>query len=127
MSTGTVSWMMVILSIPCNERTKRPALRSFPGLSHYAHHAIPGDWAGSVRSPFFVYVGVTDGCLTVTACGNIRARGAMRHIIVDGYNVIRADSRLQSLERVSLEHAREVLVRTLASSPRLANDDLQVV
>lgn len=51
----------------------------------------------------------------------------MRHIIVDGYNVIRADSRLLSFERVSLEHAREVLVRTLASSPRLANDEVTVV
>lgn len=51
----------------------------------------------------------------------------MRYIIVDGYNVIRADSRLQSLERTSLEHAREVLVQTLASSPRLANDRVVVV
>jgi predicted RNA-binding protein with PIN domain len=51
----------------------------------------------------------------------------VRHIIVDGYNVIRADPRLQSLERVSLQHAREVLVRTLASSPRLANDQVTVV
>lgn len=51
----------------------------------------------------------------------------MRYIIVDGYNVIRADSRLQSFERVSLEHAREVLVQTLASSPRLANDHITVV
>lgn len=51
----------------------------------------------------------------------------MRHIIVDGYNVIRADPRLQSFERVSLEHAREVLVRTLASSPRLVNDQVTVV
>jgi len=51
----------------------------------------------------------------------------VRHIIVDGYNVIRADPRLQSFERVSLEHAREVLVKTLASSPRLANDQLTVV
>ena len=51
----------------------------------------------------------------------------MRHIIVDGYNVIRADPRLQSFERVSLEHARDVLVKTLASSPRLANDRLTVV
>jgi predicted RNA-binding protein with PIN domain len=51
----------------------------------------------------------------------------VRYIIVDGYNVIRADSRLQSLERVSLEHAREVLVQTLASSPRLANDHITVV
>jgi uncharacterized protein len=51
----------------------------------------------------------------------------VRHIIVDGYNVIRADQRLLSFERVSLEHAREVLVRTLASSPRLANDEVTVV
>lgn len=51
----------------------------------------------------------------------------MRHIIVDGYNVIRADPRLLSLERVSLEHARDVLVRTLAGSPRLANDEVTVV
>ena len=51
----------------------------------------------------------------------------MRHIIVDGYNVIRADPRLQSFERTSLEHAREVLVRTLGSSPRLANDEVMVV
>jgi uncharacterized protein len=51
----------------------------------------------------------------------------VRHIIVDGYNVIRADQRLLSFERVSLEHAREVLVRTLASSPRLANDEVVVV
>jgi predicted RNA-binding protein with PIN domain len=53
--------------------------------------------------------------------------GVMRHILVDGYNVIRADPRLQSLERTSLERAREVLVQTLASSPRLANDQITVV
>lgn len=51
----------------------------------------------------------------------------MRHIIVDGYNVIRADPRLQSLERSSLEQAREVLARTLSSSPRLARDRITVV
>lgn len=51
----------------------------------------------------------------------------MRQIIVDGYNVIRADPRLQALEQVSLQHARETLVRTLASSPRLVNDRLMVV
>jgi predicted RNA-binding protein with PIN domain len=51
----------------------------------------------------------------------------VRHILVDGYNVIRADARLLALERVSLENARAVLVRTLASSPRLANDDIVVV
>jgi predicted RNA-binding protein with PIN domain len=51
----------------------------------------------------------------------------VRHIIVDGYNVIRADPRLQSFERTSLELARETLARTLASSPRLVNDDIVVV
>jgi uncharacterized protein len=51
----------------------------------------------------------------------------VRQIIIDGYNVIRADARLQSLERVSLQTARDVLVRTLASSPRLANDRILVV
>ena len=51
----------------------------------------------------------------------------MRQIIVDGYNVIRADPRLLSFERVSLEHARETLVRTLAGSPRLVNDQIVVV
>jgi predicted RNA-binding protein with PIN domain len=51
----------------------------------------------------------------------------VRQIIIDGYNVIRADTRLQSLERVSLQAARDVLVRTLASSPRLANDRILVV
>ena len=51
----------------------------------------------------------------------------MRQIIIDGYNVIRADARLQSLERVSLQTARDVLVRTLASSPRLTNDRILVV
>ncbi|MGI8967676.1 MAG: NYN domain-containing protein [Chloroflexota bacterium] len=51
----------------------------------------------------------------------------MRHIIVDGYNVIRADPRLQGFERQSLEHARDVLARTLASSPRLANDRIVIV
>lgn len=51
----------------------------------------------------------------------------MRHIIIDGYNVIRADPRLQSLEAVSLETARDVLVRTLAGSPRLAQDRVLVI
>ncbi len=51
----------------------------------------------------------------------------MRQIIIDGYNVIRADPRLQSLEQVSLQTARDVLVRTLASSPRLSNDRILVV
>ncbi len=51
----------------------------------------------------------------------------MRQIIIDGYNVIRADPRLLWLERVSLQTARDVLVRTLASSPRLANDRILVV
>jgi predicted RNA-binding protein with PIN domain len=51
----------------------------------------------------------------------------VRHIIVDGYNVIRVDPRLAELERSSLEKAREVLVRTLASSPRLIDDRIVVV
>lgn len=51
----------------------------------------------------------------------------MRHIIVDGYNVIRADPRLLAFERRSLDEAREVLIRTLASSPRLVNDRVTVV
>ncbi len=54
-------------------------------------------------------------------------RGTVRQIIVDGYNVIRADPRLQSFERVSLEYARDVLVQTLASSPRLCRDRVTVV
>ena len=51
----------------------------------------------------------------------------MRNIIIDGYNVIRAEPRFQSLERVSLEHARDVLVQTLASAPRLSNERIVVV
>jgi predicted RNA-binding protein with PIN domain len=51
----------------------------------------------------------------------------VRHIIVDGYNVIRADPRLQSFERDGLEKARDVLVRTLGSSPRLVKDEITVV
>ncbi|MGI8824700.1 MAG: NYN domain-containing protein [Chloroflexota bacterium] len=51
----------------------------------------------------------------------------MRYILVDGYNVIRADPRLQALESVSLERARTVLVQTLASSPRLVGDEIVVV
>jgi predicted RNA-binding protein with PIN domain len=51
----------------------------------------------------------------------------VRHIIVDGYNVIRADPRLQSFERISLELARDTLARALGSSPRLANDRVTVV
>jgi predicted RNA-binding protein with PIN domain len=53
--------------------------------------------------------------------------GAVRHIIVDGYNVIRANPRLQSMERLSLERARDVLVQTLCSAPRLSNDRITVV
>ena len=52
---------------------------------------------------------------------------ATRHIIVDGYNVIRADPTLQRAERVSLEEARRVLLSTLNSSPRLRNDEVTVV
>jgi len=51
----------------------------------------------------------------------------MRHIIVDAYNVIRADPRLLAFERRSLDEAREVLIGTLAGSPRLVNDRVTVV
>jgi predicted RNA-binding protein with PIN domain len=51
----------------------------------------------------------------------------MRQIIIDGYNVIRADPLLQRLEHVSLEDARCVLIRTLNASPRLRNDAITVV
>lgn len=51
----------------------------------------------------------------------------VRHIIVDGYNVIRADEHLYAIERQSLERAREVLAQTLGSSPRLARDHVVVV
>ena len=51
----------------------------------------------------------------------------MRHIIVDGYNVIRADPRLQTHERDSLQRARTVLAQMLAGAPRLANDQVTLV
>ncbi|GAC1320141.1 MAG: hypothetical protein NVS2B16_03850 [Chloroflexota bacterium] len=51
----------------------------------------------------------------------------MRYILVDGYNVIRGDPRLQAMERVNLEQARNLLVQILASSPRLAHDHIVVV
>lgn len=51
----------------------------------------------------------------------------VRQIIIDGYNVIRPEPRLQALEQVSLQTARDVLVRTLASSPCLSNDRILVV
>lgn len=51
----------------------------------------------------------------------------MRHIIVDGYNVIRADEHLQAVERGSLERARHVLVQNLGASPRLIRDRVIVV
>lgn len=51
----------------------------------------------------------------------------MRHIIVDGYNVIRADPRLQTHERDSFDRARTVLAQMLAGAPRLANDQITLV
>jgi uncharacterized protein len=51
----------------------------------------------------------------------------VRYILIDGYNVIRADPRLSSLENVSLEHARTVLIQTVGSAPRLANDRVTVI
>ena len=73
------------------------------------------------RSPF-VHVSMRRA-----GCGRDLKWRAMRQIIIDGYNVIRADPRLHSLESMSLQTARDVLVRTLASSPRLANDRILVV
>ncbi len=53
----------------------------------------------------------------------------MRHIIVDGYNVIRRDPALNALITGphGLERAREALLTRLAGSPRLAKDQLTVV
>lgn len=74
---------------------------------------------GAAQSPF----ARQDAGICVVGCGE----DSVRHIIVDGYNVIRADPRLQSFERDRLEIARDVLVRTLGSSPRLARDQITVV
>jgi uncharacterized protein len=74
---------------------------------------------GAARSPFAHH----DAGNSVVGYGE----DSVRHIIVDGYNVIRADPRLQSFERDGLEKARDVLVRTLGSSPRLAADRITVV
>ncbi len=53
----------------------------------------------------------------------------MRHIIVDGYNVIRRDPALTALISgpQGLERAREALITRLGGSPRLAKDALTVV
>jgi len=51
----------------------------------------------------------------------------MRHIIIDGYNVIRASPRFAANEHVSLEYAREVLVQAVASSPGLTRDQVMIV
>lgn len=53
----------------------------------------------------------------------------MRHIIVDGYNVIRRDAALTRLLQgpQGLERAREALLTRLGGSPRLAKDELTVV
>lgn len=53
----------------------------------------------------------------------------MRHIIVDGYNVIRRDPALSRLLAGAggLERAREALLVRLAGSPRLLRDELTVV
>jgi predicted RNA-binding protein with PIN domain len=53
----------------------------------------------------------------------------MRHIIVDGYNVIRRDPALNALISGphGLERAREALLTRLGGSARLAKDELTVV
>lgn len=50
-----------------------------------------------------------------------------RHIIVDGYNVIKRDHELLALERKSLEAARGRLLALLGQSRRLKNDQITVV
>lgn len=52
---------------------------------------------------------------------------AGRQILIDGYNVIRADPVLSAMERESLEEARVALMRRLASSPRFMSDTVTVV
>lgn len=52
---------------------------------------------------------------------------AGRHVLIDGYNVIRADAVLSGLEQRSLEEAREALQRSVASWPRFASDRVTIV
>lgn len=52
---------------------------------------------------------------------------AARQVLVDGYNVIRADPNLSALEHQSLEAARDALIKNLASSPRFLGDMVTVV
>jgi len=51
----------------------------------------------------------------------------MRHIVIDGYNVIRSDPTFLRIENQSLEDAREALLNLVNSSPRLGRDDITVV
>ncbi|HEV3312071.1 MAG TPA: NYN domain-containing protein [Chloroflexota bacterium] len=50
-----------------------------------------------------------------------------RHILIDGYNVIRANPELSRVERRSLEAARRALLNIVAAAPRLRGDDVTVV
>lgn len=52
---------------------------------------------------------------------------AGRHVLIDGYNVIRVDPVLSRLELTSMEEARAALVRTVASWPRFAGDQVTIV
>jgi predicted RNA-binding protein with PIN domain len=51
----------------------------------------------------------------------------MRHIVIDGYNVIRSDPTFVRIEQQSMEDARGALLNLVNSSPRLARDDITVV
>jgi predicted RNA-binding protein with PIN domain len=52
---------------------------------------------------------------------------AGRQVLIDGYNVIRADPVLSGLEARSLEEARDQLTRAVASWPRFRDDDVTIV
>jgi uncharacterized protein len=52
---------------------------------------------------------------------------AGRQVLIDGYNVIRADPSLASLEARSLEEARESLTRSVSAWPRFLGDLVNIV
>jgi predicted RNA-binding protein with PIN domain len=52
---------------------------------------------------------------------------AGRQVLIDGYNVIRADATLLALESRSLEEARSALIRMVSASPRFLGDAVTIV
>ena len=52
---------------------------------------------------------------------------AGRQVLIDGYNVIRADPTLSALELRSLEEARTALIRMVSASPRFVGDAVTIV